>query len=105
MPRKTVSKGPERPFINTPVHYRSHGSPDGTYKPECRAALVTGVPAITRAPDSRGVDLAVFNPDGLFLKRVLQDEEKAGGTWHYDCNAKSACTAAVAPVEDLESVA
>ncbi len=103
MPKKTVSKGPERPFINTPVHYRSHGSPDGTYKPECRAALVTGVPAITRAPDSRGVDLAVFNPDGLFLKRVLQDEDtKAGGTWHFDCN-KPACTAAV--VAELEPAA
>jgi hypothetical protein len=81
MPKKTTPD--TRPQVSEWVHYTSHGSPDGTYKSECRPALVTGVPAITRAPASRGLDLAVFNPTGLFFNRVLQDEDsKAGGTWH-----------------------
>ncbi len=84
-PKKSASAPLQRPKLGSTVHYVSYGSPDGTYAAECRAALVAGVPAITRAPASRGPDLAALNPTGLFFKRVLQDDAKAPGTWHYDC--------------------
>lgn len=86
--KKSTSVQLQRPALNTPVHYVSHGSPNGEYVSECRAAIVVGVPAITRAPSSRGVDLLVLNPSGVFFNRCLQDEvDRVGGTWHYDCQA------------------
>lgn len=84
-PKKSASAPLPRPALGSTVHYVSHGSPDGTYGSECRAALVAAVPAVTRAPASRGIDVMVINPTGIFFKRVLQDDSKAPGTWHYDC--------------------
>lgn len=77
-----------KPTIGRIVHYRSHGSADGVYEPECRAAIVTeffGDGA--NLPEGRvwKASLAVFNPEGIFLKQdVHQDDKKSrGGTWHW----------------------
>lgn len=68
------------PSVGRIVHYRSRGSADGRFKPECRAAIVTNVSA---TPDV--VDLAVLNPTGLFFDRYvpLGEDEQVGGTWHW----------------------
>lgn len=77
-----------KPTIGRVVHYWSHGSADGVYEAQCRAAIVTeaygnGV----NLPDGRAweASLAVFNPEGIFLKQdIHQDEKKTrGGTWHW----------------------
>jgi hypothetical protein len=79
------------PSIGRIVHYQSYGSADGTYKPACRAAIITNV---CEDPDHANPDpdtstvcvaLTVFNPEGLFIHQHLpQDETKQrGGTWHW----------------------
>lgn len=72
------------PSVGRIVHYKSYGTPNGEYKPECRAAMIT---AVTEHPDADGTcTLAVFNPDGLFLKGNIphyEDAVKPGGSWHW----------------------
>lgn len=74
-----------KPTIGRIVHYVSFGTPGGEYTSECRAAIVAGIPKRTRSASSKGEDLVVLNPTGLFFnQRCLQDEDgKAGGTWHW----------------------
>jgi hypothetical protein len=66
-----------KPTIGRVVHYRSHGSADGTYKPECRAAIITAVKGHHEEHDRRiwVVDLTVFNPEGFFLKDNARQDE------------------------------
>lgn len=76
------------PSVGRIVHYVSHGTPNGEYTSECRAAIVTEVgDMLSQAGASRGgyVGLCVLNPTGQFFNRaVKQDEiEKRGGTWHW----------------------
>jgi hypothetical protein len=92
------------PSTGRDVHYLSHGTPlraDGSqaYGQMCRAAKITGMgeplpyPIVGDHPEpledgTQLVDLVVFNPEGLFVKDgVPQDErpagERAGGTWHW----------------------
>ena len=78
------------PGIGAPVHYRSYGTPNGEYTPQCRAAVVTAVHHSALAADvgmpAESVALAVFNPDGMFLKSgIHHDPDKSGGTWHWPC--------------------
>jgi len=72
-----------RPSVGRIVHYVSYGTPGGEYTSECRAAIVTDVPA-SLAP-SGDISLAVLNPTGMFFNPVCaQDEtERRGGTWHW----------------------
>lgn len=73
-----------KPGVGDTVHYVSHGSPDGTYKAECRAAIVAAAPAAGRGRPSKKLELMVINPSGVFFKPCIQDEDtKAGGTWHF----------------------
>jgi hypothetical protein len=66
------------------VHYVSHGSADGTYKSECRAAIITSAPTAGRGRPPKKVDLFVMTPTGTHHNACLQDEDtKAGGTWHW----------------------
>lgn len=74
------------PGIGAPVHYRSYGTPNGEYTPQCRAAIVTHVGITGDPPATRNaVTLTVFNPDGLFLKANIPFDpvHKSGGTWHW----------------------
>jgi hypothetical protein len=83
----------QKPSVGRIVHYVSYGTPGGEYGSECRAAVVTEVTqAEVNEQDPAGdgvfrdtVGLCVLNPEGLFLKRgLLQDEDgRAGGTWHW----------------------
>lgn len=73
-----------KPSVGRTVHYVSYGTPGGEYASECRAAIIAGVPKRTRSAASKGEDLVVLNPQGMFFNRCVQDEEKkAGGTWHW----------------------
>lgn len=66
-----------KPSVGRIVHYVSYGTPNGEYRSECRAAIVTSV-------EGEFANLAVFNPTGMFFNGCLQDEgSKAGGTWHW----------------------
>lgn len=74
----------QKPSVGRIVHYKSYGTPNGEYEPECRAAVITAVG--TEGEDGRAlVSLAVLNPEGMFFNRhVNQDEQsKNGGTWHW----------------------
>lgn len=53
----------QKPSIGRIVHYVSYGTPGGEYGKECRAAIVTEVPA----DGSSSVGLAVLNPTGMFF--------------------------------------
>lgn len=78
------------PSIGRIVHYVSYGTPGGEYSSQCRAAVVTEVgevfvPDGEPRPAGTPVSLCVLNPEGIFLKRgVMQDEDShAGGSWHW----------------------
>ncbi|OPC83021.1 hypothetical protein B4N89_20630 [Embleya scabrispora] len=84
------------PTVGRIVHYVSYGTPGGEYTSQCRAAIVTEVPAYRTdephdgCPNDGGtgcwaVGLCVLNPTGMFFNRdIIQDEtEHAGGTWHW----------------------
>ena len=69
------------PSIGRIVHYVSYGTPGGEYTSQCRAAVVTEVPADDAA---QSVGLCVLNPTGQFFNQdVSYDEGLAGGTWHW----------------------
>lgn len=75
---------PMRPMVGDTVHYRSRGSADGVFKPECRAAIITEVNTIFN------VSLAVFNPNGLYFDTDVTNEGyheyiPGGWHWHKDC--------------------
>lgn len=77
-----------KPSIGRIVHYWSHGSADGTYKPECRAAVVTAVKGGWNDPQGVRqwvVDLTVFNPEGLFIKQDCRQDEGAETPGSPDC--------------------
>jgi hypothetical protein len=71
-----------KPTIGRIVHYRAHGSPDGTHK---SAPRTTGSAAVVTIVHSEtDVGLAVLNPTGMFFnEHCLYDgsENPRGGTW------------------------
>jgi hypothetical protein len=74
-----------KPSIGRIVHYVSYGTPGGEYTSQCRAAVVTEVPADDAA---QTVGLAVLNPTGMFFNQDVpyHDPDLAatkGGTWHW----------------------
>lgn len=94
------------PQIGDIVHYVSHGTPiraggDQIYPSACRAAVVTAVDRYQPGVDGEfigHVDLAVFNPTGMFFNRGVHfhpgdpaetgarceqgNRAYPGGTWH-----------------------
>lgn len=78
----------QQPSVGRIVHYVSYGTPGGEYKSECRAAVVTAVPAAMWEGNRQPVDLCVLNPEGLFFNRNVPHEEgdgvyPRGGSWHW----------------------
>lgn len=67
------------PSIGRVVHYVSYGTPNGEYKPEHRAAIITRV----GEDDADGeVDLCVLNPTGLFFNQRVKKGDREG-QWHW----------------------
>jgi hypothetical protein len=79
----------QQPSVGRIVHYVSFGTPGGEYDSQCRAAVVTEVcdnpDGIDPEAGKPCVSLAVLNPEGMFFKQHLaQDEDAdAAGTWHW----------------------
>lgn len=76
------------PSVGRIVHYRAHGSPDGTHRSAARAAIITEVLVdITSGEvDQHVVSLCVLNPTGMYFNQnVLRDDaaEPRGGTWQW----------------------
>lgn len=84
------------PTVGRIVHYVSYGTPGGEYTSQCRAAIVTEVPAHLVEEPYDGcpndgthqpwiIGVCVLNPAGMFFDRdLLQDEaDHASGTWHW----------------------
>ena len=66
------------PTVGRIVYYKSYGTPNGEYKPEDRAAIVTDV-----APnDPTIVSLCVLNPTGMFFNEVVKQGTE-GGQWDW----------------------
>lgn len=74
----------QKPSIGRVVHYQAHGSPDGTHKSEPRAAIITGTyKDPTGEVDYHKVDVAVFNPSGMFFNQGCLFDGEKGGTWRW----------------------
>ena len=71
----------QKPSVGRIVHYVSYGTPNGEYRSQDRAAIISEVPD----PESDTIHIVVLNPEGMFFnKNVRHDEDdKAGGTWHW----------------------
>lgn len=65
-----------KPTVGRIVYYKSYGTPNGEYKPEDRAAVVTAVHTETC------IDLCVFNPTGLFFNQKVTQGSN-GGQWDW----------------------
>ena len=67
-----------KPTVGRIVYYKSYGSPNGEFKSEDRAAIITYV------HNDDVVDLCVLNPTGMFFnQRVSHDFDGRGGTWNW----------------------
>jgi hypothetical protein len=88
------------PSVGRTVHYVSFGTPGGEYKSECRAAIITEVPALlAEYTDEPPVSLCVLNPSGMFFNRSvpyhggdtghdaaggeITAKSYPGGSWHW----------------------
>lgn len=69
------------PSVGRIVHYVSYGTPNGEYRSQDRAAVISEVPD----HESDTIHLVVLNPTGLFfnLNVVHDEDDKRGGTWHW----------------------
>jgi len=65
-----------KPTVGRMVYYKSYGTPNGEYKPENRAAIITAIHSDTV------IDLCVLNPEGMFFNRNVEQGEK-GGQWDW----------------------
>lgn len=70
------------PTVGRIVYYKSYGTPNGEYKPENRAAIITAVNPAETPDDEISVDLCVFNPTGLFFNQKVKRGEN-GGQWDW----------------------
>ncbi|MBF6138115.1 hypothetical protein IU501_34670 [Nocardia otitidiscaviarum] len=79
------------PSIGRIVHYQSLGGKDGTFPPEPRAAIITGIPAHVTdesdQPDSgyeQAVHLAVINPTGMYFNQTVPyADTPTPGHWNW----------------------
>lgn len=67
------------PSVGRIVHYQSHGSPNGQYKSEPRAAIITQT-----TPGTKAVALCILNPTGMFFTPTVDyDPEGSPGSWRW----------------------
>lgn len=66
-----------KPSVGRIVHYVSYGTPNGEFKPEHRAAIITRV-----GDDDNTVDICVLNPVGLYFNQNV-NLGKREGQWHW----------------------
>jgi hypothetical protein len=77
------------PSVGRIVHYQSHGSPNGQYKSEPRAAVITYVPDGPPLAQS-SVSLCILNPTGMFFSPdVPHDPTGSPGTWRWPPRVQS----------------
>lgn len=69
-----------QPTVGRAVHYVSYGTPGGEYGKECRAAIITEVPAVAdgQPADAQLVALCVLNPTGFFFNRDVPYDDGGG---------------------------
>lgn len=65
-----------KPTVGRMVYYKSYGTPNGEYKPENRAAIITAIKSDTV------IDLCVLNPTGMFFNQDVKQGEE-GGQWDW----------------------
>ncbi|MGG1673527.1 hypothetical protein ACIFOE_23375 [Paenibacillus sp. NRS-1783] len=65
-----------KPTIGRVVHYKRYGTPNGEYKSEPAAAIVTGI------VDDTTVHLCVLNPTGQFFNLNVKQGD-APGQWNW----------------------
>lgn len=61
-----------KPTVGRIVYYKSYGTPNGEYKSEERAAIITGV------VDDETVHLCVLNPTGMFFNLNVKQGPNPG---------------------------
>jgi hypothetical protein len=86
------------PSVGRVVHYVSHGSPDGTFQSQHRAAIITEVyfeplaeidgvqfEVKTSEVDLTKAGIAVFNPNGMYFAQHAPYDPTAQqpGSWHW----------------------
>lgn len=67
-----------QPTIGRVVHYKSYGTPNGEYKSEPRAAIVTAVHFADQSTVVESVDLCILNPTGMFFAQNLKKGSEPG---------------------------
>ena len=71
-----------KPSVGRIVHYVSYGTPGGEYTSQCRAAVVTEVPA---DDTEMTVGLCVLNPTGQFFNRDVSYNAGEGNLGDPEC--------------------
>lgn len=68
----------QKPSVGRVVHYISYGTPNGEFKPEHRAAIITAV----HDDNDMTVDLCVLNPTGIYFNQGVNFGDREG-QWHW----------------------
>lgn len=71
--------GEQKPAVGRIVHYISYGTPNGEYKPEHRAAIITRV---GKDDEAQEVALCILNPTGMFFNESVKKGDREG-QWHW----------------------
>lgn len=95
-----------KPTVGRIVHYQAYGSPNGEYKSEPRAAIVTQVLENTTTEGAENqqtegwvpnVGLAILNPTGMFFNpSIPYSAEPKAGHWSWPPKADLGLTTATA---------
>ena len=75
------------PTVGRVVYYKSYGTPNGEYKPEDRAAIITSV----KNAEENIVDICVLNPTGFFFNQNVKNGQE-GGQWDWMPFQKTSAT-------------
>lgn len=67
-----------KPTVGRIVYYKSYGTPNGEYKSEDRAAIITAI----KDAELGVIDICVFNPTGMFFNQEVKQGQE-GGQWDW----------------------